>query len=409
MMWLLYDAVIGLLIAALRISSLFSAKNKNFLNSRSGQFSNISANETSRPTMCFHCASLGEYEMIIPLLSDGSLKKKFYLIVTFFSPSGYNHAKTDGLIDAKYYLPLDTAKNMRKFVDFVNPTVFIFVKYDIWFRLIHELISQNVKVILVNGLFRKNQFLLKKWNSFFRKQLGSFNRIFVQNEISKELLAQGKIPREIIESVPDLRFDRVYDKSQNVRPIARIEEFKGGSPLLILGSSWLTEETFLESWMSDRKLNCKILIAPHDISPSHISGISKQLQNFQVNRWSEDEDSSADVMIIDNIGILSSAYQYGDVAFIGGGFGKGLHNILEAATFGMPIICGPNINKFPEALMLKNKGVLTVVEYASDFDIVIKGYLENRSLRENISSISKQVIEVSRGGRDRILPYLQNL
>lgn len=406
-MWILYDAGINLALFALRIYALFSPKTKFFLTQRK-LHKQIPGNST-KPVICIHCASLGEFEMIVPLLSDGRLREKYSVVVSFFSPSGFIHAKTEDLVDAKIYLPFDTRREVRKFIKKLKPEVFVFVKYDLWFNLIKSLNTAGSKVVLVNALFRHNQFVLSGFATPFRKELAKFNQIFVQDDNSKKLLIDGNIPSEIIQITPDLRYDRVLEIRTNRNEVARIKEFKGDKPLLILGSSWSAEEDIVTAHLPWILNNYKVLIAPHDVSLTHISEIQSKFGEDKINLWSEQQNSSSQILIIDSIGVLSLAYQYGDIAFIGGGFGKGLHNILEAATFGMPIFCGPNIGKYPEALLLSQHDVLITISEEKEFGRIIGWLQQNDEIRDTIAEKSRKLVEESAGSGEKTLQFLLNL
>jgi len=397
----------NLALFALRIYALFSPKTKFFLTQR--KLHQQLPQDFTKPVICIHCASLGEFEMIVPLLSDGRLREKYSVVVSFFSPSGFIHAKTEGLVDAKVYLPFDTRRKVRKFIEKLKPEVFVFVKYDLWFNHIKALNSTGCKVILVNALFRSNHFILRGIASPFRAELAKFKQIFVQDDTSKKFLIEGNIPSEIIQTIPDLRYDRVLEIRNNRTEEVRIKEFKGDKSLLILGSSWSAEEDMLTSHLSWILNHYKVLIAPHDVSLTHIQEMKSKLSAAKINLWSDPQNNSSQILIIDSIGVLSSAYQYGDVAFIGGGFGKGLHNILEAATFGMPIFCGPNIGKYPEATLLSQHDVLITISEEKEFGRILSWLHQNDEIRDTISKNSRKLVEDSAGSGEKTLEFLLNV
>ena len=407
-MYFLYDLGIGLLTLAIRISALFDSKNRELLFGRK-KAENVDLSVITAPVLVFHCASLGEFEMIRPLLADGRLRLKYFIVVTFFSPSGFNNANTTDLVDAKLFLPADTRKEMEGFVARLKPSVFVFVKYDLWFRLIQVLKERNVKIVLINAAFRPNQLLLTPWATFLRREFNSFTKIFVQNQESFKLLSQANVPNNILEVAPDLRFDRVAEIKESAGEIVRIRDFKGSKPLLILGSSWPIEESMLFNQIDFLSWQCKILIAPHDLSQKHIDQLRDKFKLLTVNLWTEPAQAGADILILNTIGVLATAYQYGDIAVIGGGFGKGLHNFLEAAAYGMPILCGPKIGKFPEAGVLKRMNVLRTFHNVQEFGQQCLHLIDHPEEREAISAASKQIMAESMGARDIILPFLLEL
>ena len=400
-MWFLYDLGIRLLILGIRIASPFSPKAKLLIEGRKLQ--NFSIPDQDRPVICFHCSSLGEYEMIVPILNDASFQKKYFIIVTFFSSSGYVHAKWKGLVDAKFYLPFDKRETMNDFLDGIKPDEFVFVKNDFWFRLIQALADRKIKTVLVNGLLRPNQFLFTSAGSFFRHQLDSLDTAFVQNVGSAQLLKNST--RLFPAVTNDLRFDRVFDICQQAQSLDLLEDFKQGKPLLILGSSWPTEEKMLLSIFESVKPYYKIVIAPHDISTKHVGELRNQFSGSVVNLWSDEANPASDILIIDSIGLLASSYRHADVALIGGGFGKGLHNILEAASYGMPIFCGPKIGRFQEAKDLEE--LLVLRTFNSSYQLLkgLNEFVNDSDKRLAVKQTAYNYVREHTGARHKILDY----
>lgn len=406
-MWLIYDLTIHLLLKLAGFLSVFNPKLSKFFAVRKKAEKPV-FNLGTKPVLCFHCASLGEFQMIVPLLSDENLRRRYTVLVSFFSPSGYENAKIEGLADDKIYLPFDTKKAVLDFLDTSQISLFVFVKYDFWFQLIRQLKNRGVPIILVNGLFRSNQFLLKPMARPLLKMLAGFDKLFVQNQESKMLLEERGIQPEQVVVTGDLRYDRVIQICEQAVMEERIRMFKGKQKLLILGSSWEEEEQLAFAMLEQNRGLIKLLIAPHDISPQHIQQIQNLYAPFAVNVWTEAEQPQADVLILNTIGKLSSAYSMGDYALIGGGFGKGLHNILEAATFGMPMFCGPKIEKFPEAEIFKNHGVLFVVNQQNDLHTLIADLQNDDERAQKISETSRNLVRSSAGSAAGILHYLNH-
>lgn len=305
-----------------------------------------------------HCASLGEFEQGRPLIEK--LKdhyKDYRLLLTFFSPSGYEIRKAYDFADYIMYLPMDTQKNARKFVRLAHPRIAFFIKYDFWFNYINELSIRKIPLFMVSTIFRPSQHFFKFWGGWFKKQLRKITYLFVQDEASIELLENIKIYHA--EIIGDTRFDRVIAVAEENKDFPLIEKFKENLPLMLAGSTWPADENKLLDLLntSDKKL--KLIIAPHQVDKEHIKNLVKLFEEHEPVLYSAANSTvlkSSRLLIIDSIGILSYIYKHADLAYIGGGFGAGIHNILEAASFGLPIIFGPNYNKFKEAVDLIELG-----------------------------------------------------
>jgi 3-deoxy-D-manno-octulosonic-acid transferase len=363
-MRVLYTLIVELSRLFLPIGGILNPAIKQFLKERKTTFQDISkwkSRQSDKPVLWLHCASLGEYEMIVPLISEEVIQSKFEIVVSFFSSSGYNYAKSDDLIDCKFYLPIDRQSDMKKLVSLVNPTAFVLVKYDFWLNLLRSVNNHNCTVILVNGLFRKKQFITSFFAGSWRNELKKFNRTYVQNEDSKKILEGLSFSN--VELSNDLRYDRVIQLKSLNQSIPKIQKFTNGQPTLILGSSWEQEEYIALQYVQDINDSIKLIIAPHDVSLGNIERLQSQYQKLNPKLITETGDfSGSRVLILNTIGQLSSSYHYATIAFVGGAFGKGLHNILEAAVHGIPIFTGPNIDKFPEAKALEKLGVLQPVD-----------------------------------------------
>jgi 3-deoxy-D-manno-octulosonic-acid transferase len=326
----------------------------------------------------FHCASLGEFEQARPVIE--SLKHKdptISIVITFFSPSGYELRKGYPLADAVFYLPLDTPANAIKIITKIKPTKVVFVKYEIWYFLLKALFTKGIPVYLISANFRSNQRIFGFFGNWLFQLLPQYKHIFLQNQVAYDLLKRKGLKNISISG--DNRFDRVIDNAQQVKKNEIIEKFKAHQPLLILGSSWPKEEAILFEYLEAYpKPAFKIIIAPHDISESHIDEILKKIKTYQPQLYTNyDANKTENILILNTIGHLASAYYYANMAFIGGGFTGQLHNILEPLSFGVPVIAGPNHSKFPEADLATTKGVFFNVSNAREFEIAIQKIMSN--------------------------------
>jgi 3-deoxy-D-manno-octulosonic-acid transferase len=364
-------------------------------------------------TIWFHCASLGEYEQGVPVIKK--IKEEFpdhKIIVSFFSPSGFEVKKNDKLADCTVYLPLDTPKNAKNFIDLLQPSVAIFIKYEFWPNYLFELKKKSIPTILVSGLFRKDQVFFKFYGGFMRRTLNSFSHFFVQDQLSKNLLEQLKISQVSVSG--DTRFDRVSDQLSVNNELDFMALFKQDLFCLICGSTWPKDESILINYINNFSNNTKFIIAPHEVNNLRIESLKKKLKVKTV-LYSEREKyniSDYQVLIIDTVGLLTKVYSYADVAYIGGGIGmgaNGLHNILEAATFGVPIIIGKNYTNFPEAKKLKKLNGLFSVASPQEFIDIFNQLKTDAPFCEKTGLISKNFILNNRGATDIILNYLQKL
>jgi 3-deoxy-D-manno-octulosonic-acid transferase len=320
-----------------------------------------------------HCSSLGEFEQGRPIIEQ--LKREypeFKIVLTFFSPSGFEIRKNYSEADCVEYLPADSPGNARKFIELVRPEFVIFVKYEFWNNYITELYNKNIPLYLVSGIFRPGQHFFRWHGSFFRNILRMFEKIFVQDQQSVDLLDGIGLKNTV--HAGDTRFDRVARIASSARDIPQIEQFCGGEKLFLAGSSWKRDEEIIAQYINRYPDRMKWVFAPHEIDKPNVDRLEKLL-DVKVVRFSgfTQEASDARVLIIDNIGMLSSAYKYAYIAAIGGGFGKGIHNILEPACWKIPVIFGPNYKKFREAVELINRnGAMSFDSYETFSEIVDK-------------------------------------
>jgi 3-deoxy-D-manno-octulosonic-acid transferase len=335
-----------------------------------------------RKVLWFHCASLGEFDQGMPLMKE--LKEKdpsLFLLVSFFSPSGMEHyQKREPIVDAACYLPIDTRANAKAFIDLVRPVKAVFVKYEFWPNFLHELGRQHIETIAVSAIFRPKQIYFRWYGAFFRNALKQVQHFYVQNEASKNLLESIGMHNSTVSG--DLRYKRVYQAKELAMQTSNevLANFTSGSTALILGSSWPKEEGIVRDVLPNLGTT-KLIIAPHDVSESHITAIQADFPDaLRYTQLEAERDATklahAQILIIDCIGQLSAAYRYGTIAFIGGGFTGNLHNILEPAVYGLPLLFGPKHAKFPEADLFLQKGFALEVNNRSDFSQSFHSLLE---------------------------------
>lgn len=367
-----------------------------------------------RRVIWFHVSSLGEFEQGKPVMEAWKAKyPEDFLLLTFYSPSGYEVRKGFKGADYVDYLPFDTARDLAKICEIVNPSRFVLVKYDIWPHLLEILFDQDVAVYLISALFTRDHHILGFFGSYFRGLLTQMERIFVQDEESMQLLRSKGIDR--VSLAGDTRVDRVYELASNRESVEGIEAFVEASTVLIAGSTWEPEEKFLGRYVQEQislfeQQDAKIIIAPHDVSESHISFIEKLFGQNSV-RYSHflqfpELKKGKRVLIIDQIGLLNRIYAYGEMAFVGGGFGRGLHNVLEPAAYGIPIIIGPRFSGFLEAKILIKMGGVLVAKNYSDITTMLTQYLINKRSFSLAGVACSDFIERSKGATSLIISSL---
>ena len=350
-----------------------------------------------------HVSSVGEFEQARPLIHQiKSQFPQFKLLLTFYSPSGYKLRKDYPELDCVSYLPIDTAKNAIRFVELINPKYTFFVKYDFWPNYLNELQKRGHAHFVISAIFRPNQYFFKFYGAWMLDLLSKVDHFFVQNQESKTLLNSRGIYQ--VSSVGDTRFDQVIHNSKSIKELPLVKAFKGDSLLFLAGSTWSAGEWLLKDFISRSNLNFKYVIAPHEIHQSHILQLQSIISG-NVVLYSEcnlENVLHADVLIIDNIGLLSSMYAYADIAYVGGGFGKGIHNILEPASFGIPIFIGPNNVKFNEAKELKDLGVAIEIKAAKEM-VTRTNQMINHDLLGEIKSHSRNYIYNNSGATKKLV------
>jgi 3-deoxy-D-manno-octulosonic-acid transferase len=411
-MYFLYNTVIVIVQFLLKIVALFNKKINLFVEGRKDTFNKIQkAISKNDEVIWFHCASLGEFEQGRPIIEklkvENPTKK---LIVTFFSPSGYQVRKNYNVADVVCYLPLDTQKNAKIFLNLVNPELAVFVKYEFWPNILRELKIRKIETLLVSGIFRKNQIFFKNYGFWMRKSLQAFSHFFVQDENSKKLLNEINFTNITVSG--DTRFDRVFEITKQNNTLAFIEEFKDNKKTLVAGSTWKEDENMLVNYINNEASNEeKFIIAPHNINPQDIQKLKNEIIK-PVALYSEMKAKSLkdfQVFIIDTVGILTKIYSYATIAYVGGGFTKtGVHNVLEPATFGVPILIGPNYNKFKEAMELVDNESCFVVENSEKLSLYLKKLFLQKEKRELAGNTAKNYIEERTGATNKILKYLKD-
>lgn len=415
MLWL-YNFGIFIYGLVVRLVALFNPKAKLFIEGRKNIYEELERRvDASRKHIWFHFASLGEFEQgrpVLEMIKATHPEKK--IVVTFFSPSGYEVRKNYPQADAVFYLPLDTAQNASRFIKAINPELAIFTKYEFWHHYYRVLNENNVPLFLISGIFRKNQIFFRGYGNFYRNILRNVSHFFVQNEESLQLLNTLNITTVSIAG--DTRFDRVYENSIHPADIPLVRKFCNDQKVFIAGSTWPPDEELISSLITQNK-DWKFIIAPHEINSGRIAQLEKLIPDalkFSVEKEREIKMAQGkgapqvfypenQTLIIDNIGLLSSLYRYADIAYIGGGFGVGIHNTLEAAAFGIPILFGPNYYKFQEAKDLLELGAALSIQNQEDLD---KGF---QKLKNNPTTgkLAKDYVLHQKGATSAIIQEIE--
>ena len=408
-MHFLYNILINTAEKLLPASGLFSDKMKLFVSGRKNVFSKLEQELVANDkTIWFHAASLGEYEQAVPVIEV--IKKQFpekKIVITFFSPSGYEVKKNKSLGDVTVYLPLDTAANVNRFLDLADPEWALFIKYEFWPNYLQELKRRKIRTLLVSGGFREDQVFFKSYGSWMRSYLQTFEHFFVQNEKSVQLL--NSIGFSNVTLSGDTRFDRVSHQIEQENHLHFIEEFKNGKLCVVAGSTWPEDEDLLIEFINNASEEVKFIIAPHTLKPAKVQRLQELLKKKSV-LFSEKEGkdlTTFQVFIIDTIGLLTRIYSYADIAYVGGAAGNtGLHNILEPATFGVPIIIGENFDRFPEAIQLQKLAGLFAVANKEELAVILEKLIDDKDFRRKTGMISGHFINSNTGATRIISEYL---
>ncbi|WP_254884125.1 3-deoxy-D-manno-octulosonic acid transferase [Aquimarina sp. TRL1] len=408
-MKILYAILSVLFQWSLPLIGTLSSKLRLFANGRKHSFSVLEKNlKKGDKVIWFHCASLGEYEQGVPVME--SLKKEYptyKLLVTFFSPSGYEAKKKSTLADVVLYLPVDTIRNAKRFVKYVQPKMALFVKYEFWPNYFQELKKEGIPVVIISAAFRENQSFFKWYGGFMRTVLRSVSHFFVQDEISKELL--NRIGFSNVSVSGDTRFDRVSHQIEMNNKVDFISEFVGGRLCVVIGSSWKEDEEVFINYINRAPASLCFIIAPHEIKESGVASLVDKITKKTI-RYSDREGkelNSYQVFVMNTIGYLSRVYSYADITYVGGAMGtSGLHNILEPATFGVPVIIGKNFDKFWEAKQLQKLAGLFSVSSQEEFSVIIDRLIDDKQFREKTGMISGHFINSNTGATHTIMTYI---
>ena len=407
----IYNILTYFVAFALKTLALFNTKIKKGVLGRGKTFSILESELNSKDkTIWFHCASLGEYEQGLPVFEE--IRKLYHnhkIILTFFSPSGFEIRKNTPVADIVTYLPLDTKKNAKKFINLLNPELVVFVKYEIWPNYLTQLKSKGIRTLLISALFRENQIFFKPYGKWMLKSLNAFEHFFVQNENSKILLKSLGFNNITISG--DTRFDRVSKQLNIDNTLDFIESFKGTNTCFVAGSTWPEGERIIVNYINSNKLNeLKFIIAPHNIKTKQIENLKNSISKKTV-LYSEKENKNLkdfEVLIIDTIGLLSKIYSYADIAYVGGAIGNtGLHNTLEPATFGVPILIGNNFKKFPEAKEMEENGGLFSISNQEQFNNQLNKLVNDVSFRLKSGQSNFNYIKKNQGAVIQIINFLR--
>ena len=405
-----YNLFVLLASQLVKILALFNPKIKLFVNGRKSVFHTLETKiKSSDKTIWFHAASLGEFEQGLPVIEK--IKENFpshKIVMTFFSPSGFEVRKNNAIADVTVYLPLDSKSNAEKFLKLVHPEMAFFIKYEYWPNYLNELKKLKTKTYLISGIFRKNQAFFKWYGGFYRNALRTFDYFFVQNESSKKILQS--IGFNNVKISGDTRFDRVVSILERDNSLNFIEQFKNDTITIVVGSSWPKDENVIINFINNTKNNVKFIIAPHNIKAEQIQELQKSITKKSV-LFSEKSTkilADYDVFIIDTIGILTKIYSYADIAYVGGGFGNpGVHNILEPATFGVPIVIGPNYSHFAEALALVHQEGCISIATENELEEAFTNLISNEDIRYEKGHICSTFVRMNKGATDIILTYIE--
>lgn len=405
----MYTIGIYLYMLAVKLAALFGHKKaERLIEGHREIFSSLEKGiKEGNDYVWFHASSLGEFEQGRPLIEKfRATHPEYRVVLTFFSPSGYRSARNYQQADVVCYLPFDTPANVRRFLDIVNPKMVFFVKYEFWLNYLSALKKRNIPTYIVSSIFRKEQVFFRWWGGFYRKALHCFTHLFVQNESSKELLASIGVKNVTV--VGDTRFDRVAKIAEQAHLLPLVASFvEDGKKIFIAGSSWGPDEDVYIPYFN-RTPGWKLIIASHEVNEERIKQIEEQVRGLCV-RYTQatiEEVRSAKCLIIDCFGLLSSIYRYGTVAYVGGGFGVGIHNVLEAAVYGIPVFFGPNNYKFQEAQQLKACGGGIEISSRAEFEEKIAAMDKDSSIIENAGDAAGKYVSQNAGASARIFEVL---
>ena len=415
-MSLLYSIAIRSYSGAIAIASLFGNKKAQlWWKGRKNQWENLKSVNKNDEWIWVHVSSLGEFEQGLPVIER--LKQnfpKYKILLTFFSPSGFEPRKNFQLADKVAYMPSDTMSNAKKLIKNFNIKAAFFVKYDFWFNYMKVLKKNNIPLYYISALLHKDHYFFKPYSFWFRKQLKNVTHYFVQNDETAQLLKSIDINDVTITG--DTRFDRVFEIARQSQSFPEIENFINGRQCIIAGSSWQPDEKLLIPFSKEMPDNYCLIIAPHDISDSHIKQITSQLDDYVLysqlttvnGQQSSNGNKNCKVLIIDAIGILKKIYKYARFAYVGGGFMSSIHNTQEALVFGCPVVIGPKYHKFVEAVDLVEAGGMFSVSNKKEFDNIFEQLMNDEDFYDKASGICQDYIQLSIGATDKIVKHLES-
>lgn len=409
-MRLLYSLAIRCYSGMISLASLLgNAKARLWSQGRRKQWDRLKSDDSDAEWIWFHVSSLGEFEQGLPLIEKIKERyPKYKLLLTFFSPSGYEPRKNFQLADKVAYMPSDTLTNAKRLVDNFNIKAAFFVKYDFWFNYMKVLNDNDIPLYYISALLHSNHYFFKFYAYWFRKQLRYVKHYFVQNEETENLLKFIGIVNVTVTG--DTRFDRVYDIARQSQSFPEIENFINGRKCIIAGSSWQTDERFLIPFIERMPENYCMIIAPHDISDSHINQITSQLKDYRL--YTEIQQPTANsqspkVLVVNTIGILKKIYRYARFAYVGGGFMSSIHNTQEALVYGCPVVIGPKYHKFVEAVDLVKEGGMFSVSNQQELNDIFERLINDEVFYDKVSNICQDYVKLSIGATEKILNYLQ--
>ena len=410
-MFFLYNLTVGIVGFALKILAVFIPKIKLFVAGRKTVFETLAATiKITDQTIWFHAASLGEYEQGLPVMEK--VKTQFpshKIVLTFFSPSGFEVRKNNTVADVTVYLPLDRLDNAKQFLDLTHPDLVFFIKYEYWPNYLNELKRRKVTTYLISGIFRKQQLFFKWYGGFYRKALDTFEHFFVQNSESKTLLLT--LGKTNVSVSGDTRFDRVAAILEKDNRLDFISEFKNNQMTIVVGSCWPKDEKLLVDFINSTTHKIKFILAPHNIDTEQIQQLKQSIVRKTV-LFSEKEGKDLmefEVFIIDTVGILTKIYSESDIVYVGGGFGNpGVHNVLEPATFGVPIVIGPNYSHFSEAMALVNMEGCISISNEVELREAFENLIQNSAIRHEKGHICSTFVRMNQGATAMIMKHLSH-
>ncbi len=414
-----YNIFLVLYRAGIGIASLWNPKAKKWLNGRSKIFTGLKSaiGNSKSKIIWIHCSSLGEFEQGRPVIERiKALSSGHKILLTFFSPSGYEVKKDNAGADYIFYMPMDSIKNAQKFLDLLNPSLILFIKYDYWYHYLNEIKKRRINCLLISAVFRKEQLFFKSYGVLQRKMLNCFTQIFVQNEESKKLLKTIGIQNCTVSG--DTRFDTVIEIAEKFESIPIIEKFIGESKCIVAGSTWKQDEKALQEVFAElNDTNLKLIIAPHEIHKTHLDDLKKLFpQSFRFSELNQNpkpetgnpKATTSNTLIIDSIGMLSRLYKYAYITYVGGGFTRdGVHNVLEAAVYGKPVVFGKNYKKYKEAIDLIESEAAKVFSNEEELYQILITLLNDKDDYRQKCHASKNYVLENKGATEKILGYIE--